>query len=254
MAEPAGNGVCLVVGASRGIGLALTEALLADPAVTSVIATRRANSDPEGLGKLAAAYGDRLRTRCVDVTAPGDLEGLAAALRDVDGGFDLAIHAAGILHESDLRPEKALADCRPEHLARLFEVNSIAPLMVASALLPLQVRGRRFTFAAISAMVGSIGDNRLGGWYGYRASKAALNQLLKTLAIECRHRHPGATILAVHPGTTDTDLSAPFQRNVPPEKLYSPAATARRILSVLRGAGPEDSGRFLSWDGSEIPW
>ena len=103
-------------------------------------------------------------------------------------------------------------------------------------------------------MVGSIGDNRRGGWYGYRASKAALNQFLRTLAVECSHRFPGAVIAAVHPGTTDTGLSRPFQRNLEPGRLYTPEQTADRILRLASGLGAADSGRFFNWDGSEIPW
>lgn len=254
MGDEAANGVRLVVGASRGIGLALTEAQLNDPGVLRVVATQRPGSDPAGLERLSELHGPRLQRVDVDVTDPAGLERLSAALQAIPGGFDLAIHAAGILHEDGVLPEKSLADCRPAQLARLFQVNSIAPLMVAATLIPLQPRRRAFTFAALSAMVGSIGDNRLGGWYGYRASKAALNQFLKTLANECRIKHPGATILAIHPGTTDTGLSAPFQRNVEAGKLYSPETTAARILAVLRAAGPADSGRFLNWDGGEIPW
>jgi NAD(P)-dependent dehydrogenase (short-subunit alcohol dehydrogenase family) len=166
----------------------------------------------------------------------------------------LAIHAAGLLHDGALWPEKELDDCKPGNLRRLFEVNSIGPLMVASALLHAQDRRRRFTYVALSAMVGSIGDNRLGGWYGYRASKAALNQFIRTLAIECRVKYPRATILAIHPGTTDTGLSRPFQRNVRPGRLYSPATTAARILRVIGSAEGTRSGCFLNWDGSELPW
>jgi NAD(P)-dependent dehydrogenase (short-subunit alcohol dehydrogenase family) len=103
-------------------------------------------------------------------------------------------------------------------------------------------------------MVGSIGDNRLGGWYGYRASKAALNQFMRTLANECRHSHPRATVVVMHPGTTDTNLSSPFQRNIEPGKLYNTQQTATRILSVLQQLKPQDSGRFYHWDGSQIPW
>ena len=254
MPDPADSGVRIVVGASRGIGLALAEAMLDDPATRTLIATHREESDTTALRRLASRHGDRLQLLALEATEAGQLQRLASAVDAAGCGFDLALHAAGILHEGELQPEKALADCRAEHLARLFEVNSIAPLMTAAVLLPLQPRGRRFTFAALSAMVGSIGDNRLGGWYGYRASKAALNQFLKTLDNECRHRHPGATVLAIHPGTTDTDLSAPFQRTVRPGKPYSPATTAARILAVLRDQGPEASGRFLNWDGREIPW
>ena len=250
----AGNGVRLVIGASRGIGLALTAAQLADSAVTRVIATHRAGSDRGGLQRLGERHGDRLTLRELDVTCAEDLEGFAAWLAERPDGVDLAIHAAGILHDNGLQPEKTVEQCSPESLRRLFEVNSIAPLMTARAVLRAQARSRRFVFAAISAMVGSIGDNRLGGWYGYRASKAALNQFMRTLANECRLRHPRAAIVAIHPGTTDTALSQPFQRNIEPGKLYTPEQTARRILRVLEPLGPTDSGRFFNWDGSEIPW
>jgi NAD(P)-dependent dehydrogenase (short-subunit alcohol dehydrogenase family) len=248
------NGVRLVVGASRGIGLALTEAQLAEPAVRRVIATFRPTSDWRGLERLAGLYGDRLHRVELDVTDDSSLASFRHCLDQLDGGVDSAIHAAGILHEAGLQPEKSLADCNAANLLRLFEVNSIGPLMVARSLLPAQGRRRPFSFAVLSAMVGSIGDNRLGGWYGYRASKAALNQMIRTLAIECRVKYPGARVLAIHPGTTDTALSRPFQRNVKPHKLYTPEQTAARILRVIREAGPAQSGSFLNWDGKEIPW
>lgn len=244
----------MVVGANRGIGLALVEAQLADPEVAEVIATHRPGSEIGALQAAAAAHGNRLRCVPLDVTSGISLREFGAFLETVDGGFDTVIHAAGILHDNGMQPEKSLADCDAESLERMFRVNSIGPLMTAAALFPRQRRDQHFTFAALSAMVGSIGDNRLGGWYGYRASKAALNQFLKTLANECRFRHPNATVLAIHPGTTDTDLSRPFQRNVQPDKLYSPETTARRILEVIRSAGPSKSGSFLNWDGREIPW
>lgn len=252
-AEPF-NGKRLVVGASRGIGFALVEAQLADGGVREVVATHRPASDLSDLKALVDVHGERLRLVPLEVDDQASLSAFGRFLDTVDGGFDLAIHAAGILHEGDMQPEKSLADCDAESLARMFRVNSIGPLMVAAALFPRQGRRRNFTFAALSAMVGSIGDNRLGGWYGYRASKSALNQFLKTLAVECRHRHPRATIIAIHPGTTDTALSRPFQRNVPAEKLYDAATTARRILDVLGRAEPGISGSFLSWDGQKIPW
>jgi NAD(P)-dependent dehydrogenase (short-subunit alcohol dehydrogenase family) len=199
------NGRRLVVGASRGIGLALAEAQLAEPGVTQVVATHRPESDARELQRLADLHGDRLRRVPLDVSDTTSLAAFEQLVATIDGGFDLVIHAAGILHEENIQPEKSLAECNATALARLFEVNSIGPLMVAAALLPHQGRGRRFTFAALSAMVGSISDNRLGGWYGYRASKAALNQFLKTLAVECRQRPARQTLLrrchgAAHPG------------------------------------------------------
>jgi NAD(P)-dependent dehydrogenase (short-subunit alcohol dehydrogenase family) len=253
MADSAANGIRLVVGASRGIGLALAQAQLADTGVRQVVATCRPTSDQRKLDRLARQHGDRLRRIDLDVTDPNSLRSFGEQLGQLPGNVDIAIHAAGMLHEDALQPEKSLADCNARNLLRMFEVNSIGPLMVAREL--LKTTGRRpFTFAALSAMVGSITDNRLGGWYSYRASKAALNQFIKTLAIECRFRHPGTIVLAIHPGTTDTDLSRPFQRNVKPGKLYAPEQTAARILEVIQNRGLADSGRFLSWDGSEIPW
>lgn len=248
------SGVRLVVGANRGIGLALAEAQLADPSVSRVITTYRPTSDRRGLDRLASLYGERLQRIALDVSSDDSIGAFNSLLKQVEGGIDIAIHAAGILHENGLQPEKSLADCSAAKLLRMFAVNSIGPLMVARALLETADRQRRFTFAALSAMVGSISDNRLGGWYGYRASKAALNQLIKTLSIECRIKHPQASILAIHPGTTDTGLSRPFQRNVKPGRLYTPRQTAERILGVIQDNGPANSGRFLSWDGSEIPW
>jgi NAD(P)-dependent dehydrogenase (short-subunit alcohol dehydrogenase family) len=251
---PEQNGVRMVIGASRGIGLALVKAQLHDPNVNCVIATCRPSSNRDELERLAWHHGARLVTKNLDVADESSLESFAREIGTVDGGIDLTIHAAGLLHDSSLAPEKSLLECSTENLRRLFEVNSIGPLMVARALLPSLPRSRRFTFAAISAMVGSIGDNRLGGWYGYRASKTALNQFIRTLANESRMKHPRASIVAIHPGTTDTRLSRPFQRNIEDGKLYSPEQTAKRMLDVLGQIDHKQSGRFFNWDGSIIPW
>jgi NAD(P)-dependent dehydrogenase (short-subunit alcohol dehydrogenase family) len=248
------GGTRLVIGANRGIGLALVRAQLARPEVTRLVATHRAGSNLDELRELEAQWPGKLLTASLEVTDPRDLAELGRLAREFDGGFDLVIHAAGILHEGEMGPEKSLARCEPDQLMRLFEVNSVAPLMTARALLPAQPRKKRFVFAALSAMVGSIGDNRLGGWYGYRASKAALNQFMRTLSNECRVSHPQAAVVALHPGTTDTALTRPFQRNIDPQRLYTPEQTAERLLSVIDGLKPADSGRFYNWDGSEIPW
>jgi len=254
VSESGQNGVRLVVGATGGIGLALVEAQLADPQVAQVIATYRPGSNLSDLNELADVHGTRLRRIPLEVTEQASIDSLENQLGRLRDGVDVAIHATGILHENEIQPEKSVSECTARNLMRLFQVNSVAPLMVARALLATQSRRREFRFAALSAMVGSIGDNRLGGWYGYRASKAALNQLVRTLALECRMKFPGATILALHPGTTDTRLSRPFQRNVQPERLYTPQRTAARLLRVIEQATPAQSGSFLNWDGSEIPW
>ena len=244
----------LVIGGNRGIGLALVETQLMRQGVSHVIATHRPTADLTHLIELKHRYGDRLLLQALDVTSESSLQEFAGFLSLQPSGIELAIHAAGLLHDDHIAPEKSLAQCNSTQLMRLFEVNSIGPLMVARALLPTQKRSHRFTFAALSAMVGSIGDNRLGGWYGYRASKTALNQFIKTMANECRLKHPGAAIVAIHPGTTDTNLSRPFQKNVQAEKLYSPQLTATRLLGVLEEIDETRSGSFLNGDGSEIPW
>ncbi len=241
----------LIVGASRGIGLAITRALLEDQSWEKVYATCRESS---GAAELAAIADARLSTLPVDVTREDHLQALGDRLKTGGHALRLVIHCAGILHEGPVQPEKALKQCRSESLSRMFEVNSIAPLMLAREIIPLLPRRGRSHFAALSAMVGSIADNRLGGWYGYRASKAALNQLLRTLAVECRRTHPELCVTAIHPGTTDTDLSRPFQSNVKPGKLYPPEQSARRIIRVVTGGEPQDSGRFMNWDGQPIPW
>lgn len=241
----------LVVGASGGIGRAIARRLLQESGIQRVYATyRQANN----AATLLAIDDDRLRTLKVDITSADDLQSLAANIRADQSHPDFVINCAGLLHEDALQPEKSLSQCNQDALARLFQVNSIAPLMLAKAILPLIPRNRAGHFAVLSAMVGSIGDNRLGGWYGYRASKAALNQLMKTLAVESHRSHPQLCITSIHPGTTDTGLSRPFQANVKPEKLYSPIQSAERILRVIRAGSPEDSGRFVNWDGKLIPW
>jgi len=244
----------LVVGANGGIGLALVKAQLARPDVSKVIATHRMTADIEELNQLGEQHSGKLQLHQLDVTNEASLIAFGRFLSLQAAGIDLAIHTAGMLHDEDMAPEKSLAQCTSTNLMRLFELNSIGPLMVARALLPTQKRQHRFTFAALSAMVGSITDNRLGGWYGYRASKTALNQFIKTMAIEYRVKYPRAAIVAIHPGTTDTGLSRPFQKNVGDGKLYTPAQTAARLLDVLEVVNEKQSGQFLNWNGAIIPW
>ncbi|MFM7267234.1 MAG: SDR family NAD(P)-dependent oxidoreductase [Cyanobium sp.] len=166
----------------------------------------------------------------------------------------LVICCAGLLHGSDLQPEKRLAQVRRQALERSFAVNAFGPLLLAQALEPLLERGHPLHFASLSARVGSIADNHLGGWYAYRAAKAAQNQLLRTLALEWRRRLPLATVTLLHPGTTATDLSAPFRSGVAAERLFKPEQAALQLLEVLARQTPEQSGAFLAWDGQPIPW
>lgn len=244
-------GTALVVGASRGIGLAITNQLLQARDIQRVYATYRHTGTAGG---LLGINDPRLQTIRVDITKPEDLHDLAASLQSNRDQPDFVINSAGILHDDELKPEKSLGQCQPDSLMRSFLVNSVGPLMLARAMVPIMPKSRPAHFAVLSAMVGSIGDNRLGGWYGYRASKAALNQFMRTLAVECRRSHPQLCITAIHPGTTDTALSRPFQGNVNPGKLYTASQSAGRILEVVSSGQAQQSGRFVNWDGKPIPW
>jgi NAD(P)-dependent dehydrogenase (short-subunit alcohol dehydrogenase family) len=181
---------------------------------------------------------------------------IAALVRRLAGGPPLRIvlHTAGLLHEGHLQPEKRLSQVRRANLERSFAVNAFGPLLLAQALEPLIPRDLPSHFASLSARVGSIGDNALGGWYSYRAAKAAQNQLLRCLSIEWGRRLPLACVSLLHPGTTATPLSEPFQASVAPGRLFSPERAARQLLDVLEPMGPQQSGGFWAWDGQPIPW
>lgn len=166
--------------------------------------------------------------------------------------LDMVIVATGILHEGNVMPEKSLQSLSTESFQHLFEVNTILPALVAKHFLSKLNRDSRSIFAALSARVGSISDNRLGGWYAYRASKAALNMIIKSAAIEIGRTHREAVIVGLHPGTVDSHLSKPFQSNVPADKLFTPEFSAQKMLEVLENLTPDQSGKCFAWDGLEV--
>jgi NAD(P)-dependent dehydrogenase (short-subunit alcohol dehydrogenase family) len=251
---PAGSCV-LVQGASRGIGLELVRQLLAEPAIGQVFASCRFPDHARELAALAAS-GPRLRVVPLDVTDEASIARAARSVGELTDRLHLVVNCAGLLHggSAQLAPEKRLADVRPEALATSFAVNAFGPLLVAKHFERLLAHRERAVFASISARVGSIGDNRLGGWYAYRGAKAAQNMFTRTLANEWARSRRNVICVALHPGTADTDLSRPFQANVAPGKLFSPGRTVRQLLEVIDRLTPADTGRFYAWDGSEIPW
>ena len=208
-----------------------------------------------GQGGIGAALADRidgaLRWSRPDID-PTDEESIIRAAAGIDK-LDLAIVTTGMLHDALQRPERALKELDPAALARSFAINSIAPAIVAKHLIPKMPRDRRAVVAVLGARVGSIGDNRTGGWHSYRASKAALVMLMKNIAIETARTRPNAIIVTLHPGTVDTGMSKPFQANVAPERLFTPALAADHLLKVIGGLTPADSGGHFAWDGSRIP-
>lgn len=244
----------VVTGASSGIGLATTRALLAHAGVARVFALSRGIAGSHALAIEAATHGARLQRMSVDLA---DADAIARTCADIARRTDtvhLLFNAAGVLHAPGLSPEKSLADVSADALQRVFALNAFAPLLLAQALRPLLPKAQATVLASLSARVGSIGDNRLGGWYAYRASKAAQNQLWRTLSVELARTHCQACCLLLHPGTVDTALSRPFQANVPAARLFTPERAARQLLDIVARVTPGDSGRFLAWDGSEIPW
>lgn len=251
----------LVAGASRGIGAAFVEALLQRRDIDQVHAVSRQPDKSDLLTGLRSAHPSRLFLHQADCTSETALttlpERIGACLADGQKPrLRLLINCIGLLHDEqrDILPEKKLEQVSMASLEALFRVNAIVPILLARTFLPWLHHDQPACFATLSARVGSITDNRLGGWYSYRASKAAQNQLLHTFAIEAQRRVPSLTCLALHPGTTDTGLSQPFQRHVAQEKLFSPHFVAQRLLQIIDSAGVEQSGGFYAWDGSSIPW
>lgn len=223
----------VVIGASGGIGAALHAALVDEAAYAPVHALSRSGEAP------------------IDIT---DEVSVAAAAARIAAGPppSLVIVATGLLHDARHGPEKSYRDFDPAWLETVLRVNAIGPALVAKHLLPLMPRQGRTVFAVLSARIGSISDNRLGGWYGYRMAKAALNQLVRTLSVEERRRNDRAILVGLHPGTVDTALSKPFQANVRPGTLLTPDRAASQLLDVIDGLGVTDSGKLFDFEGKEV--
>lgn len=230
----------LIIGANGGIGAALVAALAASGRYDRVIAAARREPD---------ALPPGVDYHPIDIADPASIE--AAAAR-IDAPLTRVVIATGTLHDDTAGPERSLRDLDADRLAHLFAINTIGPALALKHFAPLLAKDQPSAIACISARVGSISDNRLGGWYGYRASKAALNQIVRTAAIELARSHRQSVCVALHPGTVDTGLSKPFQRGVPTEKLFTPAYSAERLLGVLDTLTPAQSGRIFAWDGAEI--
>ena len=229
-----------VIGAGGAIGRAVVDRLAADARFDGVLALSR---DPKSWG------AGPVRVGAIDVADPNSIAAAAA----VAGPLDLVLVATGLLHDGARGPERALKALDADWLARSFAVNAIGPALVLRHFAPLLPRQGRGVIAALSARVGSISDNRAGGWYGYRASKAALNMIIRCAAIEIARSRPEALCVGLHPGTVDSALSRPFQANVPADRLFTAAHAAERLLAVIDGLGPAASGRCFAWDGTEVP-
>lgn len=251
----------LIVGASRGIGLGFVKQFLQKPNsfnsqfnLQQLYATYRHPDSAQELLVLSKQERDRLTCLSMDITDESSIIAGIEQIQQKTNQLHLVIYCVGILHDGVLQPEKSLRQITAENLIRYFQVNSIGAVLLAKQIMPLLRHSESSLFAAISAKVGSISDNQLGGWYGYRASKAALNMFLKTISLEYSRRCPKTIVVALHPGTTDTNLSQPFQKNVLPEKLFSVEQTVNQLLNVMADLELKNSGEFFSWDGKNLPW
>jgi NAD(P)-dependent dehydrogenase (short-subunit alcohol dehydrogenase family) len=230
-----------VIGASGGLGSAVTD-LLASEGFETVHALSRSAAGRSSAGVQAGR---------IDIEHEASIAAAAKQLRE-GAPLRFILVATGLLHDTTLQPEKTYRSLDPEHLIRSFRINAIGPALVGKHMLPLLPRTGKSVFAVLSARVGSIEDNRLGGWYGYRASKAALNQFVRTFAIELGRQRPEAVCVALHPGTVDTALSRPFQAGIDVDKVFSPEYSARRLLAVADALTAAHTGQLFAWDGQPI--
>ena len=225
--------LAVVIGSTGGIGRAFTTALIAHGCFDTVVGF------------------SRMSTPSLELTSEASIKACAAFVAE-QGVPRLIIDATGVLQTDSLKPEKSWRELDAVQMMQSFAINAIGPSLVMKHFLPLLPREGRAVFATLSARVGSIGDNRLGGWYSYRASKAALNQLVRTAAIELTRRAPNAICLALHPGTVDTGLSASFAKTG--LDVQTPELAATRLLHVIDGVTSADSGKFFDYSGAEVPW
>lgn len=246
------DGISLVQGASRGIGLELVHQLLRHPSGSRVIATCRRPAEAAELTALAFQQPDRLRVLGLDVQNEDTIAEAALAVARETKELLLILNVAGVLHGRNFSPEKKLDHIQPESLRQAFEVNAFGPLLVAKHFHRFLRHDKRSVFASLSARVGSISDNRLGGWYAYRGSKAAQNMFTRNISIELARIAPNAIAVGLHPGTVDTDLSKPFQRNLPETQLLSPSKSVAALLGVIDALDREDSGKVFDFRGNEI--
>jgi NAD(P)-dependent dehydrogenase (short-subunit alcohol dehydrogenase family) len=228
-----GESSAVIIGARGGIGAALADVLEKDPNYAQVIRLHRESNPPVNL---------------LDETS---IAAAAASLTTALPPISLVLVATGLLHSNQNGPEKSLRELDPDWMIENFRINAVGPALVAKHFLPIMAKQGPICFAALSARVGSISDNRLGGWHSYRASKSALNMLIRNIAIEWQRKNPQSVVVGLHPGTVETALSAPFKGN-PAHERFSPARAAGDMLSVLHGLKPEQSGQIFAYDGSLV--
>lgn len=231
-------------------------AIIGQGAIGSAITTELAERYPDAViytfsRKPIATNAPNLSAHHIDYHDEKSIE-VSAALAANSAPLDAVIVTTGMLHDENIMPEKSLRDLSAEKFQHLFQANTITPALIAKHFLPKLNRENHSVFAALSARVGSISDNHLGGWYAYRASKAALNMIIKNAAIEIGRRNKQSIVVGLHPGTVDSNLSKPFQTHVAEGKLFTADYSAKKLITVLNNLTQEESGKCFAWDGMEI--
>ena len=232
-----------VIGSNGAIGNSISEILIKDDSVQVVYKFSRI---------LNNENSDKVKNIQIDIKDETSIEKSIGKLPN-DIKFDLIFVATGMLHnDDDIFPEKSIKDISKKKLQKILLVNTVGPALVGKYFIPFLKKDTRSVFAFLSARVGSISDNKLGGWYSYRASKTALNQIIKNFSIEIRRSNPNAIFVGLQPGTVKSYLSKPFEKNVKEENLFTPHYSAEKLLEVINNLDKDDSGKIYAWDGEEI--
>ncbi len=232
-----------VIGSSGAIGNAVSKILLDDESVDSVYNFSRS---------ISSNTSDKENRIYIDIESE---ESIKDAVKKIpqDIKFDLIFVATGILHnENDVYPEKSIRDISAERFKKVLMINTVGPALVGKYFIPFLNKQNKNVFAFLSARVGSISDNKLGGWYSYRASKTALNQIVKNFSIEIKRSNPNSIFIGLQPGTVKSNLSKPFEKNVQSENLFTPDYSAAKLLEVIDAVTSDDSGKLYAWNGEEI--
>lgn len=230
-----------VIGSSGAIGSAFVDHYINDQSINSIFSFSRSSIGIDN---------NKVKHFSIDIENENSVQDAAKSVEEIN--FDEIIIASGLLHTNEFGPEKSIKDLKADNILKILNVNTVGPAIIGKHFLPLLNKNNKSVMAFLSARVGSISENKLGGWYAYRASKSALNQIIKTFSIELKRTNPKAIIIGLQPGTVDSELSAPFKRSVSNNKLFSAEYSASQLLGVIKRADESTSGNLISWDGEII--
>ena len=230
-----------VIGSSGAIGRAFVDHYINDLSINSIFSFSRSSIGIDN---------NKVKHFLIDIENESSIENAAKSVEETN--FDEIIIASGLLHTNEFGPEKSIKDLKADNILKVLNVNTVGPAIIGKYFLPLLNKDNKSVMAFLSARVGSISENKLGGWYAYRASKSALNQVIKTFSIELKRTNPKAIIIGLQPGTVDSELSAPFKRSVSNNKLFTAEYSVSQLLEVIERADESSSGNLISWDGEII--